>query len=634
MIDTAPYRSLVAPRPVWRGVVLALVALLLAAQPVGAQPVAAQPAGQDSTGASVADTNGAENTELASPEAAMFRFLEAMSRYRNSQDADDLDEALETIDLRGVPAEGRRQIAGLLLRVLDRVSLVEPWHFSTYGPDGEASGRYIYFPQRRVRDHAEVAKIAPDSLIEFERGDDGGWRFSQRTVSGLNAFERRIGDLPRRVAGEDLDLTLDMVLRSRMPESLRAGEVLGIEYWQWIGLFVVIFLGFLVDLTVRALLRGAWTRVERRRGQTPDKELLKKAVRPFGLVAGAAVWYALVTPLGLPPVALKILLIAVRVVLMLALVWSGYRLVDLMGDLIHRQAEKTRTKLDDLLVPLARKTAKVFITVFGVIYIAESFDVQILPLLTGLGIGGLAFAFAAKDTIENFFGSVAVILDQPFEVGDWVVIGEVEGTVETLGLRSTRIRTFYNSQVTVPNASLVRATVDNYGRRRYRRFTTKVGLTYDTPPEKIEAFCEGVREIVRQHPYTRKDYFHVYLNGFGASSLDVLVYIFFECPDWSVELREKQRFILDTIRVADRLGVSFAFPTQTIELKALDPNAPEPEPRPVPDRRADSRAVVTGRDTARELLAHAAWHEIKPGPVSFVGSTGEEARGSADDAGE
>ncbi|MFI4883390.1 MAG: mechanosensitive ion channel family protein, partial [Phycisphaerales bacterium JB064] len=203
---------------------------------------------------------------------------------------------------------------------------------------------------------------------------------------------------------------------------------------------------------------------------------------------------------------------------------------------------------------------------FGLVYVAHAMDYEVLPLLTGLGIGGLAVAFAAKDTIENFFGSIAVIADRPFEVGDWVKVDDVEGTVEELGLRSTRIRTFYDSLVTVPNATLVRAVVDNFGRRRYRRFSTHLALPYGTPPEKIEAFCEGVREIIEKHPKTRKDVYHIYLNRFGDSSLDVLVYIFHECPDWATELAERQRFMLDVLRLAEDVGVEFAFPTRTLHV--------------------------------------------------------------------
>ena len=184
-------------------------------------------------------------------------------------------------------------------------------------------------------------------------------------------------------------------------------------------------------------------------------------------------------------------------------------------------------------------------------------------------------------------------MDRTFSVGDWIVVGEgEEGTVEQMGFRSTRIRTFYNSLLTVPNSRFITATVDNMGKRRYRRLSTKFALTYDTPPDRIEAFCEGMREIVRQHPFMRKDYFQVYLNNLGDSALEVLVYVFWETPDWSAELRERHRFLLDSLRLAQALGVEFAFPTQTLYLKQ-----DELDGRPVEDS-----GVEEARKIARKIV--------------------------------
>ncbi|MEO1087164.1 MAG: mechanosensitive ion channel family protein, partial [Acidobacteriota bacterium] len=183
-------------------------------------------------------------------------------------------------------------------------------------------------------------------------------------------------------------------------------------------------------------------------------------------------------------------------------------------------------------------------------------------------------ALAAQDTVKNLFGSLTVILDQPFSVGDWVKIGDIEGTVVELGFRSTRIKTFYDSTITLPNAGLISASVDNLGARTYRRWSTTLSLAYETPAEKVEAFCEGVRELVRKHPQTRKDSYQVYLNSFSAASIDVLLYIFFQTPDWAGELAARHRMALDIMRLAQSLGVEFAYPTQTLYLKR--PGEPEP----------------------------------------------------------
>ncbi|HSL84382.1 MAG TPA: mechanosensitive ion channel domain-containing protein, partial [Thermoanaerobaculia bacterium] len=136
--------------------------------------------------------------------------------------------------------------------------------------------------------------------------------------------------------------------------------------------------------------------------------------------------------------------------------------------------------------------------------------------------------------------------------------------------RSIRIRTFYNSLVTLPNSNLISSSVDNYGARRVRRWSTKLGIAYDTPPAKIEAFCEGIRELIRQHPATWKDSFQVWFNSFGESALEVLLYVFFEVPDWGAELAARHRLGLDILRLGEALGVEFAFPTRTVWLHRVE----------------------------------------------------------------
>ncbi len=405
-------------------------------------------------------------------------------------------------------------------------------------------------------------------------------------------------------------------LEDAMPRVLKSGEIMGLQYWQWLGLLFLIFLGIFADFAVRTLMRPVLRRVVRRFHSEADEDVIKAAVRALGLFAGALVWMTLTSALSFGGVVREIALAAVGVYAVFTGALAGWRLVDLLADVLLHLAMQTEAKFDDILVPMLRKTLKVFIIAFGVVYGAQNLRINIVPLITGLGIGGLAFAFAAKDTIENFFGSIAVILDRPFEVGDWVLIDDVEGTVEELGFRSTRVRTFYNSQVTIPNATLVRAKVDNYGRRTYRRWKTTIGVQYDTPPEKLLAFTEGIRELVRRHPYTRKDFYQVWCHNFGDSSFNILLYVFHQVPDWATELRERERLFVDIVRLADRLGVRFAFPTRTVHLYKEEHRPAEPQ-YAVPRGSNDEIAKQDGIRTARELTEDQPWQTEKPGAVDF-----------------
>jgi MscS family membrane protein len=233
-------------------------------------------------------------------------------------------------------------------------------------------------------------------------------------------------------------------------------------------------------------------------------------------------------------------------------------------------AEKTESTLDDQLVPLLRKTLKAFVVIVGTLFVLkEGLEVDIVPLLTGLSIGGLAFALAAQDTIKNFFGSIMIFIDKPFQVGDWITSGDVDGTVEEVGFRSTRVRTFRNSVMYIPNGKIADATIDNHGLRHFRRFYTTLTITYDTPPQLIEVFVQGLRQIVEDHPHTRKNAYNIYFNNLSAYSQDIMFYIFFEVPNWTEELRCRHEILVSIVSLANSLGVRFAFPTQTLHMESF-----------------------------------------------------------------
>lgn len=553
-----------------------------------------------------------------SPQDTMMTFLGALSRVKDDDTA--WEEVIACLDLSKVDKDRANLLAAQLLDVLNRLGTVQPWQLD--GVDDLKSDpitSFTYFPHERFEHIIGNRKVGGRiELAIVPAGEHKGyWKFSADTVAGIDRLNRDTEDLVQ-IAGEFSGSELSTALRLRrlVPVSFKQGSVLTLEYWQWMGLLVVILLGMTLDQTLRFLLRAMTNQIVLRQGVQVQAKIVTSVVRPIGLLSGGLLWLGLLGLLGLPDQAYTILFAAVRVFVMLAGVWAAWRLTDLIGEVLTTKAARTATKFDDVLIPLLRRTAKVFILVLGVIYTANSMHIDIVPLLTGLGIGGLAFAFAAKDTIENLFGSIAVVLDRPFEIGDWVVIGDVEGTVEAVGFRSSRIRTFYNSQVTIPNSNLVKANVDNYGRRKYRRWKTYVGVQYDTTPDQLIAFAEGIRELVRCHPFTRKDYFQVRVHRFGSSSIDILLYVFHEVPDWSVELRERERLMVDIVRLADRLGVQFAFPTQTVHLYQEQHQEHQVRHK-VPDPSTDHRAEITGIRTAQQLVKDQPWQREKPGLVPY-----------------
>lgn len=536
--------------------------------------------------------------ERDSPRATMETFLVAMGE-------EDWDTAIATLEMEreGVPADvistRGRDLAATLKAVIDRVAFVE---VDELPRDLGQRNLYVW----------ETVEGIPIALERFGQGE---WLFSEETLDRLPELWEIVKDRPVVEGVEEAPRTPAMWLRDQVPQSLKQGGFI-LEHWQWLALALLIFIGVLVERVLTfVLVRVAASYLTRGlKKRRVENELIRLAMRPLGIVAMAGLWWVGLLVLGLPAQALAILLLAVKFLAIAALVWSAYRAVDVGAAVLESYAAETDTKYDDLLIPLLRSSAKIFIGAFGVVFLADNLNINVTGLLAGLGLGGIAFALAAQDTVKNFFGSITVLMDRPFQVGDWVVIGDIEGTVETVGFRSTRIRTFYNSLVSLPNANLISASVDNYGARQFRRWKTHLGVAYDTSPEKIDVLCEGIRELVRRHPYTRKDYFHVYLNQFGANSLDILLYIFWQTPDWATELRERHRLAVDILRLSQHLGVEIAFPTRTVWLR----QGAETEPQALDDEFA--RAVSSGADRVRsdvKSMVDAALGGKVPPPVSF-----------------
>jgi MscS family membrane protein len=395
-------------------------------------------------------------------------------------------------------------------------------------------------------------KQVPHMTIVAESGE---WRLSKEAIKAIPGLY-----------SETFPFDIDRVLED-LPAWSKV-NYFGVTPWQLAALILLFALGLLVRAIVAKLVSSQVLRVMRKLNMTWGQDLIHGSSLPLGTLALAGVLAAFVPSLGLSVRWAQVSLLGVRVIAAVSLVLLLYRLVDVLTAYMVHRAAGTDTKLDDQLVPLVRRGLKIVIVVLGALFVLQNLEVDITSILATFGVGTIAFALAAKDTVQNLFGSLTIFLDKPFQIGDWVQTCGVEGIIEEVGFRSTRVRTFYNSQVTVPNGKFTDAIVDNYGRRQYRRCSIKLGLTYDTTPEQMEAFCDGLRAIIAAHPATRKDYYEVHFAGYGASSLDVMLYFFFDVDSWTKELRARHEVYLDFLRLAQDLGVSYAFPTQSLHIES------------------------------------------------------------------
>ena len=520
-----------------------------------------------------------EEAKPAGPEPAREETRSAratLETFRTAMKEQRLGDAVACLDLTGLtPAqlELADTLAGKLLMVMARKEKVL---LQTVPDEAGATAPYSVLKHRAGR-----IQIGP-------RLDDDGnvqWLFTRATVDDIEPLYEAFQSRPLNDDWKDVRLSFWSlpalyVREFIIPTNLKQ-EWLGLKLWQWIGTPAGLLLGWIVFGLCQVILPQVARWLLKVEGQALLPQVVRAAMRPTSLVAMVVAWWCGFQVLDLGGVIMAWTFWVLRILMTIFGTFALFRLVGLGMSYFRARASQTQSRVDDVLVPLLEKTLKVVTVALGVVFVINvMFNVDIGPLFAGLGVGGFAVAFAAQDTIKNFFGSVNVVLDRPFQVGDWVKMAGAEGTVEAVGLRSCKIRTFYNSQIVIPNSEIMNATVDNMGRRRYRRTSTAISVTYDTAPEKLEAFCEGIRELIRKHPATRKDYFHVYVKEFAPSSIDIMLYCFHECADWGVELRERHRLYLDIIRLAQRLGVSFAFPTQTLHVhqEAEDALAGPPVP--------------------------------------------------------
>lgn len=342
-------------------------------------------------------------------------------------------------------------------------------------------------------------------------------------------------------------------------------NLFGITLWQYLGIIIFLLFGYLIYSLIKKILKYTFSNLLKKLNQFDIKiKYLTKIASPISYTIVLIIIDSTFNLLFLPINWLKSISFIINLFYPILFIIFGWSIIDLLSELFQRITSRTKSKLDDQLVPFGRKLIKGVLVLLGTFYFVSSLRIDYTPLLAGASIGGLALALAAQETVRNVFGSVTIFIDQPFEVGDYIAFDSTEGIVEEIGLRSTRIRTFYNSLITMPNGKMADMRIDNLGKRVMRRYNTHYALSYDTPTYLIEAYVSGLKTIHKNHPLTNKEEYQIYLNRLNSSSIDILVNIFFDVDNWDDELEARSLFITKAIDLAKELNVRFAFPTQTL----------------------------------------------------------------------
>jgi MscS family membrane protein len=495
-----------------------------------------------------------------SPRDTLRSFMLAMDHHVQSLNRRDgkaeawLEDAIRCLDLSQANVVGRdiigREAARNLKEVIDRVITID----------------YDKVPatadQQRWR--LRGTEIAIHRVTSGDRNDE--FLFTPETVLRAKDYFLKIKDMPLQPGALGGGFHSPWQ-EQYIPQSLLP-EVFGIAYWQWLALGLLIFVGLVMRMFSRIggyLVKRATLRTE----VTWDDELVEAMVGPITHLSTTGVWFASLHLLGITGTAYTVIAFLIKGAFFINLAYLAYNFAGFLGTVTERRVQKKHQDINQGLLRLLKQTLQLLALVFCLLLGAQNMGMDVASLIAGLGIGGLAFALAAKDTLANLFGSIMIMIDRPFRIGDFIIAKGTEGTVEVIGFRCTRVRTLANSLVSIPNSELVLANIDNLGMREHRRVRETYGLEYGTPPERIEAFCAGVRAILAANPVVKQGAFEVWFTNLGSSSLDVLVNYHLSVSSWSAELENRQAILLQVLRLAEQVQVSFAFPTQTLHVATL-----------------------------------------------------------------
>ncbi|MEA2018532.1 MAG: mechanosensitive ion channel family protein [Campylobacterota bacterium] len=251
----------------------------------------------------------------------------------------------------------------------------------------------------------------------------------------------------------------------------------------------------------------------------------------------------------------------------IVLFWAIINLLSHLSINIKQITNKFGDKLNPDVANFLIKSIRFFIFLVGFIAVLQEWGYNISGFLASLGLVGMAFALAAKDTASNLFGSLVIFTDKPFRIGDWIKTPVVEGTIESVGIRSTRVRTFAQALVTVPNGILANSAILNWSKMGKRRIKMNVGLTYDTPASTIESIIKDIKEMLQNHEEINQDVMHIYFSKFDDSSLNIFCYYFTNTTAWGEFMKVREDTYFQIMKIVEANGSSFAFPTQTLHIE-------------------------------------------------------------------
>lgn len=404
------------------------------------------------------------------------------------------------------------------------------------------------------RASAQDSTNAPATDAQITASSSGGTNRLTVSVTDVDAAKPPLRETPQWIK----DLAVDFPFLTR--------QLWGNELWKYLFSLIYIFLAFYVSKLLDYLTRVWLKKWAERTTTTFDDLLLDLLNGPVKVVA-----FMIFLRIGLdvfqwPEMVQKVLSKGFTIIVAVSLTYMVLKLIDLFMSYWHRRtAAQEDPTFNQQLFPIIRKSLKVFVIVVAALVTLDNLGVNITAAIASLSIGGLAVGLAAQDTLANLFGGIAIFLDKPFKIGDRIQIDNVDGPVESIGLRSTRVRNLDGHLVTIPNKTMGNAIITNIAARPNIKTVMNIGITYDTPVEKVKLALSIIKEIFGGHPMTGN--LVMSFNKFESSSLNILVVHWWKDADFLASLGGLQEMNLALKERFDKEGISFAFPTQTVYVK-------------------------------------------------------------------
>jgi MscS family membrane protein len=486
--------------------------------------------------------------DSASPRAAVLGYLAAERNNDHARAAGWLDRS------DGALAARAPDLARRLSDVLDSHLWMDPERISPLAIGDTADGL--------PRDRETIGEVPgpggrkyPIRLSRVLSDSGARWVFSGATVAEIDELYQALPD---------------HWVREHLPEVLLGNGPFDVRWWQWLALLTLVPLAAMIGLVLSGPTQSVLRRIVSNTKTDVDDLLVAAARGPLVLLLGVLSSRVLLQWIALPGPSEAFVVELQRAIAVVAVFWILLRVIGVLQSALPLSEWGGHHPALRSLIPLGGRIARLLVFVLGVLTVIATFGYPVATILAGLGIGGIAVALGAQKSLEHFFGSISIGVDQPFRVGDWVIVDGVEGEVESIGLRSTRIRTMDRTVVSIPNGRLSESQSENFGHRDRYRLRTTIGLEYGTSAATMRQVRDGIEAALRAHPATWPDRVVVRFFQFGPSSLDIDAFCWILADSMDGFRKVREELYLEIMRVVEGAGASFAFPTQTLWLKRAE----------------------------------------------------------------